>query len=269
LGQSFLIDPNIITKIVRISNVHEQDIVLEIGAGLGIMTLLIAERAQRVVAVDIDPAMIAILRQELKDVTNIEIIHADILDYDVGSALFRAGDEGRLLKVIGNIPYNISTQILFRLIEARTVISEMVLMFQKEVGERLLAPPCTKDYGILSVLTGMFATLSKELSVPATCFNPPPKVDSIVLKISFLGVPRVELRDPKFFFKVVKTAFSKRRKTLFNNLKASFFFDISPAAVEEALELTKIDGKRRGESLTVEEFGRLSNALFSSQFSSI
>ncbi len=137
LGQSFLIDPNIITKIVRISNVHEQDIVLEIGAGLGIMTLLIAERAQRVVAVDIDPAMIAILRQELKDVTNIEIIHADILDYDVGSALFRAGDEGRLLKVIGNIPYNISTQILFRLIEARTVISEMVLMFQKEVGERL------------------------------------------------------------------------------------------------------------------------------------
>ncbi len=266
LGQSFLIDPNIIAKIVRTADIRPDDLVIEIGAGLGVMTALLAERAKRVIAVEIDPVMIAILRNELKGFSNIEIVHTDILKYDIRSALRGAAPDSTL-KVVGNIPYNISTQILFRLIDCRTVLSGADLMFQEEVADRVIAPPGGKDYGILSVLAGMFADISRTLSVPASCFYPVPKVDSAVLKIVFRDAPLVALHNPEFFLKVVKAAFSKRRKTLFNCLKTAPTLALQVSALESALYRAGINGKRRGETLSIEEFGELANAIFEVQSS--
>ncbi len=259
LGQSFLVDHNIISKIVRTAAVKPNDTVVEIGAGIGILTAALAGQARKVVAVEIDPVMVGILREELKDLPNIDIVQADILKYDFRSAA--EGSAAGRIKVVGNIPYNISTQILFRLIGCRDIVSDTVLMFQKEVADRLSAPPGGKEFGIPTVLTGMFARITREISVPASCFSPPPRVDSVVVKISFYDAPAFRLEDEDFFTLVVKAAFSQRRKTLLNNLKSARAMGLPPAAVEKALKQVGIDGKRRGETLSVEEFGRLSNAL--------
>ena len=262
LGQSFLIDPNIIAKIVQKATIRNDETVVEIGAGLGVMTALIAAQSGRVVALDIDPVMIGILREELREVENLEIVHTDVLRYDFQRALGERHDAGDRLKIIGNIPYNISTQILFRLLAYRSIISEMLLMFQKEVGERIIAEPGSKAYGILSVLTTMFADVSRVLNVPATCFQPAPKVDSIVLKIAFRKKPLIDLRDPELFFNLVKIGFAKRRKTLMNNLKSTSTIKIPDEDLAVVLKQAAIDGRRRGETLSPEEFGQLSNVLF-------
>jgi len=261
LGQCFLIDPNIISKIVRTAEIKPDDTVVEIGAGLGVMTALLAEQAKTVIAVEIDPVMVGILKQELEGLPHVEIVHADILKFDFQAALKEASC-GSTLKIVGNIPYNISTQILFRLIAYRPVISEAVLMFQKEVADRVVATPGGKDYGIPSVLAGMFAAISKALSVPASCFYPAPKVDSVVLKMAFRKTPLIDLSNTEIFFKVVKAAFAKRRKTLLNNLKSAHGLgEVTVPALEAALSRSGIDGNRRGETLTLEEFGRLANAI--------
>ena len=260
LGQCFLIDPNIISKIVRIAGVGPDDRVVEIGAGLGVMTALLAQQAKSVAAVEIDPVMVGILKQELAGLANIEIVHGDILKFDFRSSC-RETPPGLHLKVVGNIPYNISTQILFRLVEFRSVISEAVLMFQKEVADRVVAAPGGKDYGIPSVLAGMFAEISKVLSVPASCFYPAPKVDSVVLKMVFRKAPLVDLADTECFFRVVKAAFTQRRKTLLNNLKSAYGSDLSVDDLEAVLRRTGIDGRRRGETLSIEEFGNLANVM--------
>ncbi len=263
LGQSFLIDNNITKKIVMISDIKSGDIVVEIGSGLGIMTAMIAQEAKRVIALEIDKYMVDILREELKNHSNVEIVQTDVLKYDFSSASPESPSE--TLKVIGNIPYNISSQILFRLIQFRDYISSMVLMFQKEVAERIIAPPGTKEYGILSVIVSMYAKPSLEVSVPGSCFYPKPNVDSSVLKLTIREAPLFDIKNPDFFSKVVKTAFSKRRKTLLNNLKDSDLLKASKKDITDILELLNIDGNRRGETLTVEEFGKLSNALLSAK----
>ena len=263
LGQSFLIDNNITKKIVMISDIKSGDIVVEIGSGLGIMTAIIAQEAKRVIALEIDKYMVDILREELKNHSNVEIVQTDVLKYDFSSAYSESPSEK--LKVIGNIPYNISSQILFRLIQFRDYISSMVLMFQKEVAERIIAPPGTKEYGILSVIVSMYAKPSLEVSVPGSCFYPKPNVDSSVLKLTIREAPLFDIKNPDFFSKVVKTAFSKRRKTLLNNLKDSDLLKASKKDITDILELLNIDGNRRGETLTVEEFGKLSNALLSAK----
>ena len=261
LGQSFLIDNNITKKIVMISDIKSEDIVVEIGSGLGIMTAMIAQEAKKVIALEIDKYMVDILREELKNHSNVEIVQIDVLKYDFSSVSPESPPE--TLKVIGNIPYNISSQILFRLIQFRDYISSMVLMFQKEVAERIIAPPGTKEYGILSVIVSMYAKHSLEITVPGSCFYPKPNVDSSVLKLTVRKVPLFNIIDPDFFSKVVKTAFSKRRKTLLNNLKYSNLLKASKKDITDILELLDIDSNRRGETLTVEEFGKLSNALLS------
>jgi len=258
LGQSFLVDNNITSRIVDASKIGGDDIVVEIGAGLGTMTSIIAERAKKVVALEIDPKLVNVLNEELKEISNIEIIHTDVLRYDFSSPL---GGSGKI-KVIGNIPYNISSQILFRLIEFRDHISSATLMFQKEVADRIAAAAGTKEYGILSVIVPMYAVLSTIMTVPSSCFHPKPKVDSTVLKMDMRESPLFELSDHDIFLKTVKTAFSKRRKTLANNLKGmdavrSMGMDVSSLLVEAG-----IDGRRRGETLTVEEFGRLAEIIF-------
>jgi len=258
LGQSFLVDNNITSRIVDASKIGRDDTVVEIGAGLGTMTSMIAERAKKVVALEIDPKLVNVLNEELKEISNIEIIHTDVLRYDFSLPL---GGSGKI-KVIGNIPYNISSQILFRLIEFRDHISSVTLMFQKEVADRITAFPGTKEYGILSVIIPMYAVLSTIMTVRSSCFHPKPKVDSTVLKMDMREEPLYPLDNYDIFLKTVKAAFSKRRKTLANNLKGMDTVCSMGMNVSSLLVETGIDGQRRGETLTVEEFGRLAETIF-------
>ena len=261
LGQSFLEDRNVINKIINISNIQEDDTVVEIGAGVGIMTELIAEKVRKVIALDIDPRMVDILRERLADYHQVDVIKGDVLKYDFSSV----GHEllSRKIKVIGNIPYNISSQILFHLLAYRQHISSMILMFQKELADRLIASPGTKEYGIPTVLVSMYTECFREMVIPRSCFYPEPKVTSTVMKIIIREKPLMDLNDHDFFVKIVKIAFSKRRKTLLNNLRSSPLLGYSEREFVTALKKSGIDGVRRGETLTNEELGKLSNALYS------
>ncbi|MGZ3593937.1 MAG: 16S rRNA (adenine(1518)-N(6)/adenine(1519)-N(6))-dimethyltransferase RsmA [Syntrophales bacterium] len=261
LGQCFLEDRNAINKIIRISNIQEGDIVVEIGAGVGLMTESIAKVAGKVIALDIDPKMIAILRQRMAPYRHVDIVEVDVLEYDFSSAVGEL--PSRKIKVIGNIPYNISSQILFRLLAYRSYISSMILMFQKELADRLTATPGTKAYGVPTVLVSMYLVCSREMTVPCSCFYPKPAVMSTVLKMAIREKPQLDLADHDFFFKIAKTVFAKRRKTLLNNLRGLKMLGYSDMDVASALKNSGIDGTRRGETLTAEEIGKLSNALHS------
>ena len=261
LGQSFLEDRNAIDKIIRISNIQEDDIIVEIGAGVGVMTELIAKKAKKVIALDIDPRMIGILRERMADYRHVEVVQADVLAYDFSSAIGTL--PSRKIKVIGNIPYNISSQILFRLLAYRNHISSMILMFQKELADRLIATAGTKSYGVPTVLVSMYVLCSREMVIPRSCFYPQPKVMSSVLKMVMRDKPQLDLKDHDLFFKIVKTVFSKRRKTLLNNLRDLHLLGYSDMEMADALKNSGIDGARRGETLTAEEIGKLCNALHS------
>ena len=260
LGQSFLSDPNIIRKIIEVSDIRLDETVVEIGAGLGVMTALMARRAERVIALEIDRALIPVLHEELKKYDNVEILHVDALKYE-----FRTRG-GATLKVVGNIPYNISSQILFRLLEARDHISSMVLMFQREVAERLVAGPGSKTYGILSVLVRLYTDPAIVFNVSPQCFYPRPKVESAVVRMDIPEKPLIGVDDDAFLLTVVRSAFSKRRKTLMNNLKASSRIGLRHDALLQVLDSLGIDPARRAETLAPEDFARLSNALSGRQF---
>ena len=259
LGQCFLEDKNVMAKIIGAADLHDRDLVVEIGAGLGLMTEMLASGVAKVIAVDVDPRMTAIMRTRLPDQPRIEIIEKDFLAFDF-SDFARDGQTAKF-KVIGNIPYNISTPILFHLLASRRYITSMVLMFQKEVVDRLVASPGTKAYGIPSVLLAMFALPSREMNVPASCFYPQPRVDSAVIKIEMREKPLVELADELFFSRIVKIAFAMRRKTILNNLRSAGLPITSDREIEDLLERADIESRRRGETLSVEEFGRLSNVF--------
>jgi len=259
LGQSFLLDINTIHKIAAAGGISSDDVVVEIGAGIGVLTKDIAQSARRVIAVEIDPQLVTALQEQLDGHDNVEISSGDILKFDF--ALI-AEQYKTKVKVIGNIPYNISSPVIFHLLSYRSVISDFTLMLQKEVVERLVAPPDNKSYGVPSVILQMFAAVEKVLDVPATCFYPRPKVESAVISGAFRERPLVALADEEFFIKLVKAAFAQRRKTLLNNLKrAALMTNVPEEKIREALEEARIDGRRRGETLTVAEFGHLANIL--------
>lgn len=259
LGQSFLQDLNIAHKIVDFANIRTDETVVEIGAGLGIMTGLMAAKARRVVALDVDPVMIAILRERLARYDNVEVVETDVLRYDFFSALPPHSSEK--LNIVGNVPYHIASPILFRLINFRKCISRLVLMLQKEVVDRIVARPGTKDYGIPSVITAMFCKTERLLNVPASCFYPEPKVVSSVMKLAVREKPLINLKDEALFCKFVRLAFAKRRKTLVNNLRHARLPGYSTEAMLLALQDSGIDGTRRAETMTAEEFGLLTNCL--------
>jgi 16S rRNA (adenine1518-N6/adenine1519-N6)-dimethyltransferase len=261
LGQSFLEDRNAINKIIRISNIQEDDIIVEIGAGVGLMTESIAKQAKKVIALDIDPRMVGILKKRMARYRHVDIVQADVLEYDFSSVIGEL--PSRKIKVIGNIPYNISSQILFRLLAYRDHISSMILMFQKELADRLTATPGTKAYGVPTVLVSMYLLCSREMAIPRSCFYPKPAVMSSVLKMVIREKPQLDLADHDFFFKIAKTAFAKRRKTLLNNLRGLNLLGYSDMDMANALKNSGIDGARRGETLTALEIGKLSNALHS------
>jgi 16S rRNA (adenine1518-N6/adenine1519-N6)-dimethyltransferase len=260
LGQSFLMEQNVIRKIAALANVTKNDIVVEIGAGIGVLTEDLAQNAAKLIAVEMDDKLIEVLKDKLLKYNNVQIYSGDILKFDFGAI---ARDGQQKIKVIGNVPYNISSQVLFHLLSFRKIIDSFVLMLQKEVIQRLVAPPGGKDYGVPSVILQMFASVEKVLDVPAGCFYPRPKVESSVIKGFFLERPLVEIANEEFFIRLVRDAFAQRRKMLINNLKKSKLLEgVSESFLKEALKLAGIDGQRRGETLSVEEFGLLSNILY-------
>jgi 16S rRNA (adenine1518-N6/adenine1519-N6)-dimethyltransferase len=259
LGQSFLQDINIARKIVDFADLKQEETVVEIGAGVGIMTALIAEKACRVIALDVDPDMIAILKERLRQYDNVEVLQQDVLKYDFFKAL-PSGTSDKL-KIIGNVPYNISSPILFCLMDFRKCISSMVLMLQREVVDRITASPGTKSYGIPSVILSMFCSMQRLLDVSAKCFYPEPRVVSSVVKIAVRERPLVELHNEDVFRKIVQLSFAKRRKTLFNNFRHAHLPGHSTESLLSALQKAGIEATRRAEALGVEDFGRIAGLL--------
>ena len=262
LGQSFLIDFNVINRIADTANISGEDIVVEIGAGIGVLTEIIARRAKRVIAVEIDRNLVEVLKDKLGGYDNVEVHSGDILKFDFNSV---AETHGAKIKIIGNVPYNISSPVIFRLLSFRPVISDFLLMLQKEIVQRLVSIPNNKIYGVPSVILQMFAIVEKIFDVPSTCFYPQPKVESAVVRGIFRENPLFHLKDEIIFTTLVKAAFAQRRKMLINNLKNSkLLAGIEDEKIKEVLGNAGIDGKRRGETLSVEEFGKLSNLLLGS-----
>jgi 16S rRNA (adenine1518-N6/adenine1519-N6)-dimethyltransferase len=256
LGQHFLVDRNILNKVIRTAEVGKEDVVVEVGPGLGEMTLALARSAKRVIAVEIDPRLAEILKKKLADCTNVEVVQSDILKVDF-KHLFKK--EGHPVKVVANLPYQITTPLLFRFIETREVFSTFTLMLQKEVAQRMAASPGGKEYGRLSVLLQMFLDLSVSFFIPPSAFFPHPKVESAVVRMVWKEEPVVNLRDEEWFKRVVKACFGYRRKTLANALKHSEL--PLPESIESRMEKVGIDPRRRPETLTIEEFVRLAEAL--------
>ncbi|MCE5263563.1 MAG: 16S rRNA (adenine(1518)-N(6)/adenine(1519)-N(6))-dimethyltransferase RsmA [Deltaproteobacteria bacterium] len=250
LGQSFLEDMNIVRRIVELSGPAGDETVVEIGAGLGFMTEALAKKAGRVIALEVDPRLAAILRERFAGDGRVEVLRADVLNYDFSSAC-----RGARIKVVGNVPYHISSPILFRLLEFRRFISDMTLMFQRELADRITASPGGKDYGIPSVMVERYTRVTCGFTVPRTCFYPAPDVTSSVLRM--VVRPDTDLSDGALFTKIVRTAFSRRRKTLWNNLRR---IAISDDVVERVFNMSGIDRVRRAETLSVEEFSKLTKA---------
>lgn len=257
LGQNFLTDTTVLSSIVELVKIAPGDRILEVGPGRGALTRLLAERAARVVAVEIDRQLAAILAEEFSGKEHVTIVTANILRADLARlpCQYGAGD----WKVAANLPYNISTQILFLFIENRLLFSRLVLMLQKEVGDRVAASPGCKDYGAFSVFCRLYFDVRRELIVRPGAFYPVPKVNSAVLSFVPLPEPRVDVGNEAFFRKVVKAAFSQRRKTLLNCLRSSGIG--MDQALCQALDCCGIDPGRRGETLTLEEFAALTRAM--------
>jgi len=256
LGQHFLVDRNIIHKIVEVARLSGDDVVLEVGPGLGEMTALLARQARKVICVEIDPRLAAILKTKMLPFQNVEVIEEDILKLD----LLKLGEaERQQIKVVANLPYQISTPLLFRLIEARKIFSELTLMLQKEVAERIVSPPGGKEYGPLSLLVQMFSEVSICFHVKPSAFYPRPKVESSVIRIRWKESPPVAVEDEQWFKNVVKKVMGYRRKTLINALKYSGLS--RREASEGTLAGAGIDPQRRPGTLSLEEFLRLAQTL--------
>lgn len=256
LGQHFLTDRNILNKILRTAGVEKEDVVLEIGPGLGEMTLALARQSKKVICVEIDRKLLEILREKVKDNPNVELLQGDILDLDLKELGSR---ERTPIKVVANLPYQISTPLLFRFIEARDLFSTLTLMFQREVAERMIAPPGKKEYGSLSIFFQLYSNLSIRFFIRPSAFFPPPKVESAVVQIVWREKPLVEVRDPEWFQQVVRGCFGYRRKTLLNALKHSGL--LLPADVEGRMSWAGIDPRRRPETLNIQEYATLAEVL--------
>lgn len=258
-GQHFLTDQTTAEMIVSRSGILPEDVVLEIGAGLGALTIPVARIAREVFAVEKDRKIIDILKTEIlaSNLSNVVIMEKNILKIDIKSL---TENIGRKIVVMGNLPYNISSQILVQLIESRKALSKAVIMLQKELAQRITAQPGCKDYGRLTVMHGYCSDIKKVADVKAHLFFPKPKVDSEVLEIKFKKRLEYSTNDEAFFFRVIKAAFGNRRKILKNALAASAL-NIDANTAKDVLQRSGIDPVRRAETLTIEEFVKLSNNL--------
>lgn len=264
-GQNFLIDGNVVEKIVREAGITKDDFVLEIGPGIGTMTQILCENAREVAAVEIDKNLIPILAETLAPYDNVSVINEDILKVDVRK-LAEEKNGGRPIKVVANLPYYITTPIIMGLFESHVPLESITIMVQKEVAQRMQVGPGTKDYGALSLAVQFYADAQIVLKVPASCFMPRPNVDSAVIKLVRHEDAPVKVKDEQFMFRVIRAAFNQRRKTLANSLANSSELNGSGHActredVTTALEAMGLPAGIRGEALTLAQFGELADRL--------
>lgn len=260
LGQNFLIDGNIISKIIEKSDINPKDFILEIGPGIGTLTKELSSKAGKVVAVELDKNLIPILNDTLSGCKNVEIVHGDILKVDLNKIFSEMLKDGNV-KVIGNLPYYITTPIIMKLLEKKLKIDKIIVMVQKEVAVRMQASPGNKDYGALSVAVQYYSNPQIIVNVPRHVFMPRPNVDSAVVMLDVYKKPIVDVINEERFFQVVKSAFGQRRKTLLNAL-AGGNLGLSKEKIKDILIDCDIDPQKRGETLKLEDFAKISNAIF-------
>lgn len=263
-GQNFLIDTHILEKIITVSGITKEDCVLEIGPGIGTMTQYLAESAREVVAVEIDKALIPILRDTLSAYDNVTVINEDILKVDI-NRIVQEKNNGNAIKVVANLPYYITTPIIMGLFESRVPLDSITIMVQKEVADRMQVGPGTKDYGALSLAVQYYAKPEVMIQVPPTCFMPKPNVGSTVIRLTRHTDPPVEAADEGHMFSLIRASFNQRRKTLVNGLANAVNIKVAKEDVLKALEEMKLPLTVRGETLTLEQFAQLSNLLLSSR----
>lgn len=260
-GQNFLIDDNIVEKIVREAGVTKEDFVLEIGPGIGTMTQVLCAHAREVAAVEIDDNLIPILQETLAEFDNVTVIHNDILKVDIAE-LAREKNNGRPIKVVANLPYYITTPIIMGLFESNVPIDSITIMVQKEVADRMQVGPGTKDYGALSLAVQYYAKPEIVVNVPPTCFMPRPNVGSAVIRLVRHEKEPVDVKDAKLMFKIIRASFNQRRKTLANGLSNSSEIHLSKDVITRSIEKLGRGAAIRGEALTLEEFAQLSNIIY-------
>ena len=260
-GQNFLIDTHVLDKIMRAADITKDDLVLEIGPGIGTLTQYLCENAREVVAVEIDRMLIPILRDDtLSAYNNVEVINEDILKYDI-AGLVREKNNGNPIKVVANLPYYITTPIVMSLLERELPIKSITVMVQKEVAERMQAGPGTKDYGALSLAVQYRADTYIAANVPPNCFMPRPAVGSCVIRLTRKSEPPVKVKSPELMFKLIRAAFNQRRKTLVNSLANSSEVPYSKEEILKAVAEAGFSENERGEKLGLAEFARLADIL--------
>ncbi|MBR4767449.1 MAG: 16S rRNA (adenine(1518)-N(6)/adenine(1519)-N(6))-dimethyltransferase RsmA [Lachnospiraceae bacterium] len=259
-GQNFLVDSHVLGKIIAAAELSKDDYVLEIGPGIGTMTEALAEAAGHVYAVEIDETLIPILKETLAGRDNVTVIHGDILKTDV-RALSEEKCGRKHLKVVANLPYYITTPIVMKLLEERLPVESIVVMVQKEVAERMNAKPGTKSYGALSLAVQYFAEPYLAANVPQNCFIPRPDVASQVIRLTVRKEPKVAVKDQDQMFRIIRASFNQRRKTLYNGLKNAQDLTFSDEEIREAIRAIGKPETVRGETLSIEEFAALSDAL--------
>ena len=257
-GQNFLIDAQVLEKIVSAAGITKDDCVLEIGPGIGTMTQYLAESAGQVIAVEIDTNLLPILTDTLKDYSNVKVINQDILKVDINE-LVKEYNNGRPIKVVANLPYYITTPIIMGLFESNVPIDNITVMVQKEVADRMQVGPGSKDYGALSLAVQYYASPYIVANVPPNCFIPRPNVGSAVIRLTRYQEPPVQVKDPKLMFKLIRASFNQRRKTLQNGLNNSPEISFSKEEITKAIESLGVSPSVRGEALSLEQFAQLAN----------
>ena len=257
-GQNFLIDPHVLDKIIAAAQISKDDCVLEIGPGIGTLTQYLAENARQVVAVEIDSNLIPILEETLKDYPNVTVINEDILKVDM-EGLAKEYNQGRPIKVAANLPYYITTPIIMSLFEQQVPVDNITVMVQKEVADRMQAGPGSKDYGALSLAVQYYASPYIVANVPPNCFIPRPNVGSAVIRLTRHKEPPVKVKDEKLMFRLIRASFNQRRKTLQNSLNNSPELSYTKEQIGQAIGSLGLGATVRGEALTLEQFGALSD----------
>lgn len=254
LGQNFLTDVSVLEDIVESSDINNEDFVIEIGPGVGTLTKELLKKAKKVCAIELDSDLIPILKEEIGEVKNFELINKDAMKVDFNEVI---GEE-KSVKLVANLPYYVTTPIISRILNEKYNFKSLIIMIQKEVAERINSKPSCKEYGALTLLVQYYCNTSIVRTVKPSSFIPEPKVDSTVIKLEKLPETRIKVEDEKLFFKVVRDAFNMRRKTLWNALKP---LGLSSNDMTTAFDNAGIDPKRRGETLSIEEFGHLSDEI--------
>lgn len=262
LGQNFLIDPNVLSNIVKAAELTEDSGVIEIGPGIGALTEQSAKASERVLAFEIDQRLLPILADTLSPYSHVRVIHQDVLKADLQEEIQKYFKPGQDLAVIANLPYYVTTPILMKLLEEKLPVRVMVVMMQKEVAERIAAKPGSKIYGSLSIAAQYYAVAETVFTVPKTVFVPQPNVDSAILRLTKRDKAPVDVIDEDFFFRFVQAAFVQRRKTVLNNLAVFFEEEMNKGEVAAFLEACEIDPRRRAESISMKEFAFLSNQFY-------